>query len=37
MAERIALNAQQEANKYRWEAVRDQWLHIYRELTARAG
>src|SRR5262249_24715255 len=37
MAERIALNAQQEAKKYTWEAVRDQWLHIYRELTARAG
>src|SRR5262249_1842521 len=36
LAERLALNAHEESRRYTWEAVRGQWLHIYRELMARA-
>ncbi len=31
-AHRLSTNAWQELPKYRWESVREQWLHVYRAL-----
>ena len=33
LAHRLAENAHQESQKYRWEVVREQWLEVYRGLT----
>jgi glycosyltransferase involved in cell wall biosynthesis len=35
LAVRIAQQAHEESNRYRWESVRDQWLQIYRTLVGR--
>jgi L-malate glycosyltransferase len=32
LASRLASNAYQESKRYRWEAVREQWLEVYRSL-----
>ncbi len=32
LASRVATNAYEESRRYRWEAVREQWLEIYRSL-----
>jgi glycosyltransferase involved in cell wall biosynthesis len=38
LASRLALNAYQESQSYRWPAVREQWLEHYRSVTlGRAG
>lgn len=34
LAQRLSENAHQESHKYRWEVVREQWLKVYRGLTA---
>ena len=34
LAKRVAKNAQEESKKYTWEAVREQWLNIYRGLAS---
>ncbi len=35
LAERLALNAQQEFHRYSWPVVREQWLEIYRSLAGK--
>jgi glycosyltransferase involved in cell wall biosynthesis len=37
LAKRLAQNAHEEAKKYTWEAVREQWLNTYRELVSFSG
>jgi len=36
LAANLACNAHEESRRYRWEAVREQWLEVYRSLTPRA-
>ena len=37
LAASLAHNAHEESRRYRWEAVREQWLDIYRSLMPRAS
>ena len=37
LASRLAVNAQQESRRYRWDVVRGQWLDEYRRLTPANG
>ena len=34
LSSRLCANAYQESQRYRWEAVREQWLKVYREVQA---
>jgi glycosyltransferase involved in cell wall biosynthesis len=37
LAARLAQNAFEESSRYRWAAVREQWLKVYADLTSRSG